>query len=60
MWKQELIKKEIKHTYENIIFGQNSLEKPNLGKPMQQMMVLLLSNSEIIWAQLDAETGKII
>lgn len=32
-----------------------SLEKPNVGKPMQQMRVLLLSSNERFWAQLDAK-----
>lgn len=41
-----------------IIFGQKSPEKPHLGKSMQQLRVLLLCNSEILWVQLDVESWQ--
>jgi len=39
MWKQELSKKEITHTSNTVVFGQMSPEKPDVGKPVQQLRV---------------------
>ena len=36
-------------------FGLTSPEKPNMGKPVEKLRVLLLCSNEIIWVQLDAK-----
>ena len=57
MQKQEIEQeRNTQHIY-TVIFGQMSPEKPNAGKPVQQLRVLLLSSCEKFWVQLDAESG---
>jgi len=42
MRKQELSKKEITHISDTVVFGQIPLEKPNAGKPVEQMRVCII------------------
>lgn len=56
MHKNKIPEEIIAHKHKNntFIFGQNSSEKPNLGKPVQEMRVLLLYNNEESEYSLDA------
>ena len=42
MWKQELSKKKTYHTYDIVIIGQMSPEKPNAAKLVQQLRVCII------------------
>ena len=44
--KQWKLRNANTHKNNTIIFGQNSLGKPNVGKSVQQLRVLLLCRSE--------------